>query len=273
MANRVWHHLFGRGIVASVDNFGARGTAPSHPLLLDYLAVRLVESQWSVKQLVREIVLSSTYQMSCQADNSQAAEKDPGNRLLWRHNRRRLPVESFRDAILAISDQLDESAGGSSVASLAESAISNTASQAGAAAYQGWIRRSVYMPIVRNNLPHVFIAFDFSDPDVVTGARPVTTVPSQALWLLNSPFISQAAEKIAKKLMSIDDERQRIDAMFKMILSRTATGEEVRDVRDYLAESTVAESQVDRLASKASRQIRTWSDICQIVLASTHFLE
>ena len=271
MVNRLWHHLFGQGLVRTVDNFGARGTGPSHPLLLDYLTMQYVDSGWSTKRLIREIVLSRTYRLTCRVDNPSAEKRDPDNRLLWRQNRRRLPVESFRDAILSISDQLDYTAGGSAVSEMPESAISNGQKQAGGGTYAAWRRRAVYMPIVRNDLPHVFTAFDFSDPDVVSGARPQTTVPDQALWLLNSDFVREAAARVAKRLLTVDDERRRIVQMFELILSREPTPAEFNDVRDFVAKS-LAQRPMDNEQTRAQQ---AWSEICQVMLASTNlrFLE
>src|SRR5262249_30086084 len=153
--------------------------APSHPELLDYLAVKFVREGWSVKKLIREIVLSRTYQMSS-TPNAEGLKADPENRLLWRMNRQRLQAEPFRDTILLVSGQLDRTQLGKTI-------------KKGTAAERDYVfddvRRSVYTPIFRNRMNELFDVFDFPDPNMVMGRRNVSTVPTQALFMMNSPFI------------------------------------------------------------------------------------
>jgi hypothetical protein len=201
LANRVWYWLMGSGLVTSVDNFGTTGDTPSHPELLDYLAQQLQRSGWSVKSLVREIVLSRTYRLSSQHAESQFAQ-DPANRWLWRHSPRRLEAESIRDAILLASGQLNLSPPVASLVGengdgvlgrqrfgLSENAIAQASSR----------HRSIYLPLTRDIEPEILGLFDYPDAAVVQGARATTNVPAQALFLLNSQFIEEQAKLIGRK--------------------------------------------------------------------------
>ncbi len=179
--NRVWDHLFGHGIVDTPSDFGVRGSPPTHPQLLDWLACELMDHGWSTKQLIREIVLSSTYRQSSET-RANCAAIDPENRLLWRANRRRLDLEALRDSLLVAAGRLDEKMGGPSV-SLTDAPFST--------------RRSVYGYIERQNLPAFFRTFDFANPNTHTPERPQTTSPQQALFLMNSQFVIEQASYLA----------------------------------------------------------------------------
>ncbi|HJT30684.1 MAG TPA: DUF1553 domain-containing protein, partial [Pirellulales bacterium] len=187
MVNRVWHWLFRAGLVRTTDNFGSTGEIPSHPELLDHLVTQFVRDGWSVKQLVRRIVLSRTYRLAATADEPTRAA-DPENRLLARSPRRRLDAECLRDALLAVSGQLDSCAGGKTL-------------RPGVPADYGYAHnercRSVYVPVLRNALPEVFKVFDFADPSTVTGQRPMSTTPQQALFFMNDPFVLMCAQQAA----------------------------------------------------------------------------
>jgi cytochrome c553 len=210
--NRAWHWLFGAGIVRTTDNFGTTGEAPSHPELLDYLAVRFVEEGRSVKRLVRQLVLSSTYRMAS-ANAAPAGDKDPDNRLLWRMNRRRLDAECLRDTLLHVSGRLKTEAGGPTF-------------PAGLASDYGYAhadtRRSVYVPAFRNALPDVFEVFDFADTSVVTGRRDVSTVAPQALFFMNNPFVLEQARHAAGRLLAEPhaDDRSRLLRAYRRTLGR-----------------------------------------------------
>jgi hypothetical protein len=206
LANRVWYWLMGSGLVTSVDNFGTTGDTPSHPELLDYLAQQLERSGWSVKSLIREIVLSRTYRLSSQHSESQFAQ-DPANRWLWRHSPRRLEAESIRDAILLASGELDLTppvsspvgANGDGVLGrqrlgLSESAITQATSR----------HRSIYLPLTRDIEPEILGLFDYPDAAVVQGARATTNVPAQALFLLNSEFVERQAKLIGRKYVQTE---------------------------------------------------------------------
>lgn len=228
-ANRIWYHLMGQGIVATVDNFGTLGSRPSHPELLDDLARQLIDSGWSTKTLIRQIVLSRTYQMSTHPQVT-GQQIDPGNLLLWRANRKRLTAESIRDAMLAISGQLDRTPGESPVAGLGVLVTQNTADQKRFQRKESQ-RRSVYLPMIRAELPEFLTILDFADPDLVTGRRHVTNVPEQALLLLNSPFVMKQARIIADRLLSktptVRDFEKQVELAYPLVFARNATAEEV----------------------------------------------
>ncbi|MCB9940060.1 MAG: DUF1553 domain-containing protein [Planctomycetaceae bacterium] len=212
MVNRVWHWLYGRGLVTTVDNFGATGDTPSHPELLDYLASKFVDEGWSVKKLIRQLMLSRTYRLSSQV-SPQAAAVDPDNRLLWRMNRRRLDAESIRDALLMLGGNLDLSIGGPNIAA-------GTKSEYG---YQfASTRRSVYLPVFRNELPQIFATFDFADPNTQIGSRSSSTTAPQALLLMNHPMVMKQSQAAAEKLLSQEElsASQRIHIAYEQVLGR-----------------------------------------------------
>ena len=177
LVNRVWMHHFGQGLVRTPSDFGLRSEPPSHPELLDYLASRFVAEGWSIKKLHRWILLSSTYQQSSE-DRPDARAKDPENLLVWRMNRRRMDLEALRDSLLFVAGQLDETIGGPAV-NIVTAPFSK--------------RRTVYGLIERQNLPAFFRTFDFATPDGHSPQRFTTTVPQQALFLMNSPFVIEQA--------------------------------------------------------------------------------
>ena len=201
MVNRIWSHLFGQGIVRTVDNFGASGEAPSHLELLDHLALRFIDNGWSVKKSIRQIVLSRAYRLSDEESKS-AHLKDPENRLLHRANARRLEAEAMRDAMLLVSGSLDLTpARGSAVRKDGNIGRDVTVPQNA----PGFVhRRSLYLPIVRNGLPEFLRLFDFAEPSMIVGRRQETTVPTQALFLLNSPFVIKQSRAMAEHLLAQD---------------------------------------------------------------------
>jgi hypothetical protein len=204
MVNRVWHWLFGRGLVETVDNFGSTGQKPGNPELLDYLALRFQESGWSVKKLVREIVLSHAYQLSSTFEEKNFAA-DPENTLVWHATKRRLDAECMRDAMLAVSGDLQYTPPvGSTVALAGDGPIGPRRGRGvSEATIEGETNtRSVYLPIVRDLLPEALALFDFAEPSLVTGARETTNVPSQALFLLNSAVASSRAERFGERVVA-----------------------------------------------------------------------
>jgi hypothetical protein len=261
MVNRIWQNMLGEGIVRSVDNFGHLGEAPSHPELLDTLAVEFVENGWSVKSLVRRIALTRTYAMSTQYD-SRAFELDPDNRLLWRANRKRLPAEALRDSMLQFSDRLDLSPGESPVAGMGRLAVDNSKQELTGDKTET-LRRSVYLPIVRNQLPSFLTVFDFADPDLTTGRRPETNVPSQSLFLLNDPFVKQQAAFTAQRILAAESEDDgRVDAVFHLILGRPAGEDERRRIVEFVSET---------VGGDVKQQPDAWRQVVQSLLASTEF--
>ena len=260
MANRVWQHLFGEGIVSTPDNFGATGERPTHPDLLDYLANRFVANGWSVKQLVREIVLTRTYQLNSASDAKNFAA-DPDNNFLWRANQRRLDAESIRDGILAVSGRLDlQAPHGSPISTLGDTDLGRAARTT----LKGDSRhRSVYLPIVRDMLPEALDLFDFAEPSLVVAAREVTTVPSQALYMLNSPFIRENAAAFAKRFQGTSaDPKERITAAYLTAFSRPPTAAEITRAESYL------KTQATERGGSTESALTTF---CQALFASAEF--
>ena len=229
IVNRVWYWLYGRGLVGTVDNFGATGDTPSHPELLDYLATTFVEDGWSLKKLIRRLVLSRAYQMSSES-NPQAVASDPDNRLLWRMNRRRLDAESIRDALLMIGGNLDLAIGGSNIKP-------GTKSEYG---YQFTSnRRSVYVPVFRNELPQIFATFDFADPNTQIGSRTSSTTAPQALLLMNYPLVVKQSEAAAERLLSQTELSmpQRIQLAYEEVLGRLPNEREAELATRFVGDS------------------------------------
>jgi hypothetical protein len=265
LVNRVWEHLFGEGLVRSVDNFGAQGERPSHPELLDELAVRFMADGWSVKKLIRTIVLSRAYQLAV-ANDPRAAKADPEERLLWRAQRRRVEAEVIRDAILVVSGRLDPALGGSSVAALGDRAIDNMSK--GGVQVDGNTRRSVYLPVIRNEVPQIFEVFDFADPDVATGKRDATTVPTQALYLMNSPFVLDQARQAAKRLLALPaDDAGRLADLYRRALGRAPTRPETEQALRFLDDYRRAAAS----RPKAEPDVDAWSAVCLAVFGCTEF--
>jgi hypothetical protein len=259
MVNRIWHHLMGRGIVGTVDNFGRTGETPGHPELLDCLAHELIDSGWSVKAVVRKIVLSRAFAMSS-AQNAQAHAIDPDNRLLWRAHRRRLDPESLRDAMLCAAGKLDLSRMDSTVSYLGDQATAVGKNEV--RRRTDFPCRSVYLPVIRNDLPELFQVFNFADPHATTGARPQTTAATQALFMMNDQMVMDAADALARRIMADDTlntPNARIDRMFDLTLNAPPTDAErekflafVEDSERRLAEAGTSEPEM-RAMSMASQ--------------------
>ncbi len=235
--NRVWQHLFGEGIVATPDNFGHLGTAPTHPELLDYLAAKFAtEQKWSFKQLVRSLVLTRAYQLSSEID-AKAAEADPENRLLWRATPRRLKAEQLRDSILTSSGRLD----------LNPPAFPDTA-RFGDGYYgvniwesdlpQHFYSRSVYLPVPRDLVPESLSLFDLPNPNLVGAHREETTSPSQALFLMNNAFVQDEALHLARQLASNQDlsDAERIQRAYLAVFQRRPSPDEVQRATRFIQE-------------------------------------
>ena len=266
LVNRVWHHLLGAGIVRTVDNFGVTGELPSHPQLLDHLARQFVENGWSVKRLVREIALSHTYR---QASTYHAAsfQRDPDNRLLWRAAKRRLDAESIRDAMLAVSADLDTKRPPGSLVGrvIGDRPISLIGLDRRIPAdLDGSVHRSVYLPVLRDRLPDVLDLFDFAEPSLVTGARETTNVPVQALYLMNSPFVQARADSLARRLLRAGDSREaRIRQSFLLCFSREPEPDEFAQAMSFLRDH--ASTNDERVAEQGL------VSYCQALLSTAEF--
>ncbi|HVK18360.1 MAG TPA: DUF1553 domain-containing protein, partial [Fimbriiglobus sp.] len=230
--NRVWHHLFGRGIVASTDNFGVLGEPPTHPELLDYLATEFVRDGWSTKRLIRRLVLSSAYRMSSTPD--PAAEKiDPTNQLLHHFRLKRLEGEAIRDAMLAVSGRLDRTVGGPPVPIHLTPFLDGRGRPKESGPLDGNGRRSLYLAVRRNFLSPMLLAFDTPIPFSTVGRRQVSNVPAQALILMNDPFVHQQAEVWAKRVMTMPAE-DRVREMYLSAFGRPPTAEESAACRAFV---------------------------------------
>ena len=231
--NRVWHHLFGRGIVASVDNFGVLGERPTHPELLDHLADRFVRDGWSLKRLVRGLVLSNTYGMSSHP-SADADQADPGNRRLHRARLRRLEAEAVRDAVLAVSGRLDRTAGGPSVPVYLTEFVDGRGRPAGGP-LDGAGRRSLYLAVRRNFLPPMLLAFDLPVPFSTVGRRSVSNVPAQSLILMNDPFVHQQAEVWGERVRARPGTAaDRVRRMYVEAFARPPSPEESAACLEFL---------------------------------------
>jgi hypothetical protein len=263
MANRIWHHLIGRGLTPTVDNFGRTGEAPTHPELLDYLAQKLIVSGWSIKALVREIALSQTFAMSGLHD-AAAHAVDPDNTLLWRAHRRRLDPESLRDAMLSAAGKLDVTPMGSSVWYLDDQATAVGANKN--RRRTDFPCRSVYLPVIRNDLPELFQVFDFADPHSTTGARPRTTVATQNLYLLNNDEVMNLAEAMAREHLRIPGET-RLDRIFERVFNAPPSAEERSELLDFVHKTE------SRLAAEGApdAELRAWSMICHAMFSMSRF--
>ncbi len=265
--NRLWHHLFGTGIVATTDNFGSRGEAPTHPELLDYLAARLVENGWSTKKTLREIVLSRVYQLSSKPD-AAAAEIDAANRYLWRSNRRRLEAEAIRDTVLQVSGRLDSARGGASLPLTAQNVHTIAPfflEDDSLIEPHVKFRRTVYQPIMRNSQMSdvdILNLFDFKDPDQIAGTRVATTVPTQMLYLMNSPFLKEESRRLAGKLLSEPglEDSARVARVVRAALNRPATARDQQQAREFLA------------AYEGQPPVEAWARFCHAIFVSSEFL-
>jgi hypothetical protein len=262
IVNRVWLHLFGRGLVATPDNFGAAGQRPSHPELLDALAVDFMAEGWSIKRLVRRIVLSRAYGLDS-AHDPRNFEADPDNALVWRMSKRRLEAEALRDAVLSVSGRLvPEPPVGSVVAQTGEG-LAFFLRVTGMDASDR--HRSVYLPVVRDGVLESLALFDFADPSLVTGVRTTTTGPAQALYFMNSTFVSRHAEALAERIRAFEEnDAQRIERAYRLTLARPPTagerGRAVAFLRDFAAR-----------AGSTDSALVAWSAFFQALFASAEF--
>ncbi len=246
IVNRVWAHHFGAGLVRTPSNFGLRGEPPSHPQLLDYLAARFMDEGWSLKRLHREILLSSVYQQASH-DRADYQRRDPENRLLWKMNRRRLDFEALRDSLLVAAGRLDRTIGGRSV----------DVSAPGAS------RRSIYSYIDRQGLTAMLPTFDFASPDAHSAGRYTTTVPQQALLLMNAPVAAELARDFATRpdVAAIADPAERAERMFHIAFGRAPSEREIVLALEFVA----SDQNADPHAPDA------WALLAQALLAANEF--
>ena len=286
MVDRVFRHLFGLGLVNTPDNWGIRGEKPSNPKLLDTLAVTFAtDDNWSVKRLIKRLMLTDTYAQSSLAYTVKPGSValvdgkkrpvadpmivDPANQLLWRANRRRLDAEPLRDAMLAVSGQLDRTIGGTFLGTKNRDYVTND--QSGNGARYDALRRSIYLPVIRNAVYDYLQAFDFGDPSMVNAARTATTVAPQALYVMNSPMVIDFSKKFAQKMLALPgiSEIERMNAATYEAIGRPQTdAEKAIATRFFIAYDLVLE---DAVPDSADRRRRIWDAYCQALLASNNF--
>jgi Protein of unknown function (DUF1549)/Protein of unknown function (DUF1553)/Planctomycete cytochrome C len=269
MANRVWLHLFGSGLVTTTDNFGAAGQKPSNPSLLDHLAVAFMDDGWSMKKLIRRIVLSRAYQLSSQ-HNAKNYEVDPDNALVWRMAKKRHEAESLRDGLLAISGLLEMTPPkGSPVVRAGEGPSGGLRQPVFADPRDP--HRSVYLPVIRNQLPEALALFDFAEASLVVGERPTTTVPSQGLYLLNNPWVIRQVETAAGKLLSKEmSDAERIKEGYLRFFARPPSDRERKAAEEFLVR--YEKSLANGPAGAVLKRRAAWTALCQAWFASAEFL-
>ncbi|HUQ70780.1 MAG TPA: DUF1549 and DUF1553 domain-containing protein, partial [Planctomycetaceae bacterium] len=244
IVNRVWQHHFGYGLVRTPGDFGIRGETPTHPELLDHLATRFINSGWSVKELHRWIMTSAAYGQAS-IDRPEARKVDPENRLYWAMPRQRLELEALRDSWLSVSGLLDEQMGGRPYDDITDP--------------KGH-RRTVYGMVNRNDLPGVFRVFDFADPDASAAQRPLTTVPQQALFAMNAPFVVEQSRVIAGRVKSLsEDNTERVIATYRQVLGRDPSSEEREQAVAFATQGP------------AEKDLGGWEQLAQVLLLTNEF--
>ncbi|MGV3662360.1 MAG: DUF1549 and DUF1553 domain-containing protein [Prosthecobacter sp.] len=239
MVNRLWQHLFGEGIVRTVDDFGITGSDPTHPELLDHLAVRFIENGWSVKKMIRSMMLSRTYRLATTGDVNHV---DAGNKLRWRMNPKRLELEPLRDTLLDLAGQLKlERPEGIQVAGTGGKG-NHGRTRGLLSVEEGY--RTIYLPVVRDNVPELFSTFDFPGPTQIKGQRDVTTVAPQALFFMNNELVAELAAAVAEK------NGKNVKDLYRTVLGREPSMEETHDAEE-LARELGAETLVQSLLGTA----------------------
>ncbi len=262
MANRVWSHLLGQGIVTSNDNFGTTGSSPSHPELLDHLAARFVDEQWSIKKLIRRIMLSRVYRMASEP-NEQAFSIDPDNTLLWKRSTQRLDVEALHDSLLRFAGQLSDKQGGPTLvhAGVLSLGFRMKVERPGLSK-----RRAVYLPVYRGAVVDVtaaFRTFDFADPNLVVGHRTQSLVPTQALFLMNNDLTLDCANDLASRLLKQEKtDEDRIQQAYLTVLGRPVQQDELHRAKTFLKTPD----------NKTPAHQANWSAFCQVLFSSSEFL-
>jgi hypothetical protein len=268
MVNRIWQHHFGRGIVASPNDFGARGQAPTHPELLDYLAGRFIESGWSIKAMHRLIMLTSAYQRAS-ADNPNDALLDAENRFCWKFNSRRLSAEEIRDAMLATSGALDRTMGGPHPFP-PEADWKYTEHKPYVAVYET-AHRSVYLMQQRIKKQPFLQVFDGADPNASTAERAPSTTPLQALFMMNDPFAHAQADQLGTRIGRASDQPgARVNHAFELIYGRPASAEDILWAGEFLEQAKSALTEAHQPAEQASRG--ALAALARVLWSSNEFL-
>lgn len=270
MVNRVWHHLFGRGIVETVDNFGLQGKLPSHPELLDYLAIKFQNENWSIKKMVRSIVLTDAFKRST-LRNEVLLKADPTNIYLASFPIRRLEAEAIRDGILVASENLNDSLYGPPVATYLTDFMQGRGRPQKSGPLDGNGRRSIYLEVRRNFLEPMMTTFDRPIPFSTFGKRDVTNVPSQSLIIMNDPFVAEQAELMAKKLLTQNELtfEEKIIWIYMRSFSREPTSEELKNAKEFMAILTKLESQKE---GESDQELELWKQYCHSIFNLKEFI-
>ncbi len=273
MVNRLWRWHFGRGIVATPDNFGTKGARPSHPQLLDYLARRFVEQNWSIKAMHREILSSQTWQMGTATLDTKlktnAANVDPENILHWEYPRRRLEAEVIRDSLLEVSGRLDRQTGGAPL-KLKTINLSPENLKQQQQHYDDSNRRTIYLPVLRTNVYDFLTLFDFANPDLPTGDRVTTTVPTQAMLMMNSSLVKDAAARVAGNVLNdpaLQSDSARIRRIYQVLYSRQPTESEEAIASEFIADYSTILNEAKQTDAKSA-----WAKLCHVLLAGSEFI-
>ena len=265
MVNRVWRWHFGRGIVATPNNFGTKGQRPTHPKLLDHLALKFIRSGWSLKSLHREILNSSTYQMASNVENPAAMERDPANVLLWKREMRRMEAEVFRDSLLHLSGRLRWALDGGPMRVKSQDPspkdLANNQSF-----YENSDRRSVYLPVVRSNVYDLLTLLDFPNAATPVGSRVTTTVPTQALLMMNGDYLMNESRSIAQNWLNATDKylKPSLNLLYEALLTRSPTPDELEWAKDFLEDFSPEDSDPNKTES--------WNALCHTLVMSNDFI-
>ncbi len=273
IVNRIWRWHFGEGLVRSVDNFGNLGEKPTHAELLDWLARQFVETGGSIKSLHRLLMNSAAYQQSSSnpTDNHPGVTPDPENRLLSHFSRRRLEAEAIRDSILFVSGGLDARMGGTMLSVKNRTYVTSTASLIDVTLYDT-PRRSLYLPVVRSALYDVFQVFDFADPSVLNGRRDQTVVAPQALFMMNSSLVANAARQMARSLLAASDraDSARVADLFRITFGRDPSAAESVAAVDYVARY---QQKLNAMYPQPmDSRLKAWQSLCRTTLAANEFI-
>jgi hypothetical protein len=261
MSNRIWHHLMGRGLVATPDEFGALGLPPTHPELLDHLASKF-QSAWSIKSMVRDIVLSKTYRMSSTNLDPQCGELDPDNHLLHRASRKRLHAQVLRDAMLSVSGRLDTASGGAAIPVHLTSFMTGRGRPTESGPLDGDGRRTIYQEVRRNFLSPMLKAWDLPTTCRPMGRRNVSNVPAQGLTLLNDPFVAEQSEFWANRLLSMQGltNRTRVQRMYMEAFGRLPSEDETIAALEFIG------------ADETLPATTSWADFGHVLFNSKEFV-
>ena len=265
IANRIWRWHFGRGIVATPNNFGTKGQRPTHPKLLDHLALKFIRSGWSLKSLHLEILNSSTYQMASNVENPAAMERDPANVLLWKREMRRMEAEVFRDSLLHLSGRLRWALDGGPMRVKSQDPspkdLANNQSF-----YENSDRRSVYLPVVRSNVYDLLTLLDFPNAATPVGSRVTTTVPTQALLMMNGDYLMNESRSIAKNWLNATDKglKPSLNLLYEALLTRSPTPDELEWAKDFLEDFLPEDPDPNKTES--------WNALCHTLVMSNDFI-